>query len=289
MQPTDYYQILGLDRKAEAHEIREAYRQLAFKYHPDRNADDPASAERMKALNEAYAVLHDERKRHEYNALQQQFGTSAHGQFRQSHSEEDIFTGSDIQQVFEEMARSFGVRGFDDMFKEFYGQGYRRFECRHPRGRRGPGFGGRGRGFGGRGRGFGGRGHFGRDRCGPMGVMGAMGAVPLHAILGHLGQFVFKKLSTADWPQDGRDVSTQISLQPSQALRGGRFEYQIPKRKKKVIVTIPPGIRPGQQIRLAGMGAVGKGGGKPGDLYLKIRVKTSLPRKIQRFIGQLRS
>ena len=193
MQPTDYYKTLDLDRNAEAHEIREAYRQLAFKYHPDRNADDPASADRMKALNEAYAVLSDEGKRREYDTLQQQFGASAHGQFRQSYSEEDIFSGSDIHQVFEEMARAFGVRGPDDMFKQFYGQGYRRFECR----------GRRGRGFGARGPGFGGRGRFGRARCGRMGVAGAMGSVPLQAALGHLSQYVFKKTGRRQ-PTPGR-------------------------------------------------------------------------------------
>ncbi len=82
MPQRDYYQILGVKKDAGPKEIKEAYRQLAFKYHPDQNKENPESSEEMKSVNEAYAVLSDMAKRHEYDILRQRFGSSAHHQFR---------------------------------------------------------------------------------------------------------------------------------------------------------------------------------------------------------------
>ncbi|MEJ2102176.1 MAG: DnaJ domain-containing protein, partial [Desulfobacterales bacterium] len=132
MSPDDYYQILEVDQTASTRQIKDAYRKLAFKYHPDRNSKNPAAAEKMKDLNEAYAVLSDPVKRREYDTLRQHYGSSAYSQFRQNYSEQDIFSGSDINQILEQMARAFGLRGFDEIFKEFYGQGYQHYEFRKP-------------------------------------------------------------------------------------------------------------------------------------------------------------
>ncbi|UCD83016.1 MAG: J domain-containing protein, partial [Desulfobacterales bacterium] len=57
MTSSDYYKILQVDQNATASQIKESYRRLAFKYHPDRNKENPAAAEEMKRINEAYAVL----------------------------------------------------------------------------------------------------------------------------------------------------------------------------------------------------------------------------------------
>ena len=132
MSQNDYYQILGIDQKAGPRQIKDTYRKLAFEYHPDRNRKNPEAAEKMKRVNEAYAVLSDPAKRREYDAMRQQFGSSAYNQFRQNYSEQDIFSGSDVNQILEQMARAFGLRGFDEIFKEFYGQGYRHYEFRKP-------------------------------------------------------------------------------------------------------------------------------------------------------------
>jgi len=132
MEQNDYYQILGLDKDASQKQIKEAYRKLAFKYHPDRNKEHPETAEKMKRVNEAYAVLSDTEKRGEYDMLRQQLGSSAYSQFRTNYSEQDIFSGSDINQIFEEMARAFGFRHYDEIFRQFYGQGYRTFEFKKP-------------------------------------------------------------------------------------------------------------------------------------------------------------
>ena len=57
MSKADYYQTLGVSRDASAAEIKKAYKKLAMKYHPDRNAGDKASEEKFKELSEAYEVL----------------------------------------------------------------------------------------------------------------------------------------------------------------------------------------------------------------------------------------
>ena len=120
MSQRDYYQIIGVDINAGSKQIKEAYRKLAFKYHPDRNKENPEASEKMKNVNEAYAVLSNPAKRREYDVLRQQFGSSAYSHFRKNYSEHDIFSGSDINHIFEEMARAFGFRGFDDIFRESY-------------------------------------------------------------------------------------------------------------------------------------------------------------------------
>ncbi|MBQ8394795.1 MAG: molecular chaperone DnaJ [Clostridia bacterium] len=63
----NYYDILGVDKKATPEEIKAAYRKLAMKYHPDRNQGDEAAAEKFKEVNEAHETLSDQQKRAAYD------------------------------------------------------------------------------------------------------------------------------------------------------------------------------------------------------------------------------
>jgi len=63
----DYYEVLGVARDADAKAIKDAFRRLALKYHPDRNKS-PDAESRFKEIAEAYAVLSDPEKRAEYDA-----------------------------------------------------------------------------------------------------------------------------------------------------------------------------------------------------------------------------
>ena len=266
MSQNDYYQILEIDQKAGPRQIKDTYRKLAFKYHPDRNRKNPEAAEKMKQVNEAYAVLSDPVKRREYDAMRQQFGSSAYSQFRQNYSEQDIFSGSDVNQILEQMARAFGLRGFDEIFKEFYGKGYQHYEFRKP------GFFAKSYYFTGARQGRG---------LNPSGF-------PLQGSIGKLTRFFLKQFSGIELPEDGTDLNDTIRLSPEFARQGGPYAYYLREKDKKLVVKIPSGIKHNQQIRLAGMGKDGKGGGKAGDLYLKVRIRKPLLQRLQDFAAKLR-
>ncbi|MGD8256092.1 MAG: DnaJ domain-containing protein [Desulfobacterales bacterium] len=267
MAQEDYYQILGVSENAAEKEIKEAYRQLAFKYHPDRNKDTPKAAERMKQINEAYAVLSNPSKRSEYDTFKHQFGNSAYSQFKKTYSEQDIYSGSDINHIFEEMAKSFGLRGFNEIFKEFYGQGYQQFEFKRP------GLFAKGYVFGGPHR----KNH-----------QHAQSPFPLPGNLGRISRFLIEKISGVRLPEDGADILEHLYLEPDLALQGGPFAYFFRRKSKKLVIKIPPGVREGQRIRLAGMGMEGKNGGQPGDLFLKVHIRKPLLRSVKNFIDGLR-
>jgi len=269
MEQKDYYDILGLETAASQKQVRDAYRRLALLHHPDRNRDNPEAAERMKEINESYAVLSDPGKRREYDALRQAYGSSAYGQFRQTHSDQDIFRGSDIQQIFEELSRAFGFRGFEDVFQESYGAGYRTFEFRRP--------GVFGRVFVG---GFGGGQGAGKSPP-PFGTPGGS--------LEKLIRYGLKKKWGIELPERGRDLQDSIVLSPGQARFGGKIRYSSGKTGRELLVNIPPDIRAGKQLRLKGMGETGRAGGAAGDLYVTIHIRSSLIQKVKELFTALRS
>jgi len=271
MNREDYYQTLGLERKASAKEIREAYRRLAFQYHPDKNRDNPASVERMKAINEAYAVLSDPKKKGEYDTYSNRYGTSGYDRFRQAYSEDDIFRGSDINQVFEEMARAFGFRGFEEVFKESYGEGYRSFEFRRP--------GVFGRGFVYFGPGYRRTGRLFRQ-TGPAPSSGNQ-----LGVFGKFTQYLLKRMLGLEATEKGKDLCEVIALDPRVARDGGKIRYLHQRRRKELIIRIPPQMADGQKVRLKGMGQSGKGGGEPGDLYLKVQIRKPLIERIRGLLG----
>ncbi len=262
MAPKDYYRILGVDQHAEAKKIKEAYRELAFKYHPDRNEKNPDSSEMMKSVNEAYAVLSNLEKRRAYDAMRSHLGDNAYSQFRNTYTEQDIFNGSDVHEIFEEMARSFGLRGVDAIFSDFYGSGYKRFTFRQ---------------HGLHGSGFIYRGGFGKRR----GKATASGtSLGVRRFAGYLLQ----KVTGLSLPQMGQDIRDTIYLTPEFARSGGPYPYDHSRRSKKLVVSIPAGTKDGQQIRLSQMGAAGKNGGPDGDLFLKVKFKKPLLEKAKDFI-----
>lgn len=77
----NYYEILGVDKKATQADIKSAYRKLAKQYHPDLHPNDPSCAEKFKEINEANEVLSDEKKRQAYDYELENPGASAFGGF----------------------------------------------------------------------------------------------------------------------------------------------------------------------------------------------------------------
>ncbi|MCX8043479.1 MAG: DnaJ domain-containing protein [Desulfobacterota bacterium] len=95
----DYYMILGVDATASAREIKQAYRALAMKYHPDMNQGDPLSEEKFKLISEAYEILKDDEKRRIYDAsrLQQ---TAEESRQRRYTEAPPIMYGDELLQDF---------------------------------------------------------------------------------------------------------------------------------------------------------------------------------------------
>jgi molecular chaperone DnaJ len=89
MSKRDYYEILEVERTASQDEIKTAYRKLAFKYHPDRNQDDPDAESKFKEAAEAYEVLGNQEKRQTYDRFGHD-GVNGNG-FSGFSSNEDIF------------------------------------------------------------------------------------------------------------------------------------------------------------------------------------------------------
>src|SRR6185503_3379992 len=110
----DYYNILGVDKKASKDEIKKAFYKLAHKYHPDKKEGDEA---KFKEVNEAYQVLSDDSKRSKYD----QFGAGYEAGFSgggNGFGGQGGFEGFDFN----------GAEGFDfgnlnDIFSDFFGGG----------------------------------------------------------------------------------------------------------------------------------------------------------------------
>ncbi|MBW1777064.1 MAG: J domain-containing protein [Deltaproteobacteria bacterium] len=251
MTTQDYYQILNVSPTASRAEIKEAYRRLAFQYHPDRNISDPDTAEKMKRLNEAYAVLSNDTKRREYDGYRNRFGQRARRHFRENYTDDDIFSGSDIHAVFEEMAKAFGLRGFEEIFKDAYGPGFRTFKVHRP--------------------GFFAKGFVFFGSPGKQGHGTDLKSMP--GSLGRFGKYLLKKLLPGGIPEKGADIHDVIVLNPGHAQQGGPYAYYLKQKKKKLVVKIPKGVKDGQLIRLAKQGKEGKHGGDPGDVLLKVKIK----------------
>ena len=107
----DYYKILGVSRSASIIEIKQAYRKLALKHHPDKNGGSPAAEERFKEIAEAYKVLSDEQKRKEYNA-QISGGVNPTSPFTKSPEEENVGGFTPFKTKSSTSEKEFDIFGF---------------------------------------------------------------------------------------------------------------------------------------------------------------------------------
>jgi len=277
----DYYKVLGVNENVSAEEIKKTYRKLAFQYHPDRNPD---SEETMKEINEAYAVLSDESKRREYDSYRYRYGPSARDQFRRSYAEQDIFKDSDIYQIFEELSRAFGFSRPEDIFSRsnFYGNQYRTFEFK------GPGFFGKGTFF------------FRQMQTGQQEQIKRSqyrseekaDRPSLSSTLFLKGLKLFQKHVAKKYgleiPENGRDWNDVIKITPEEAAAGGKVEYRYRQgnNPRDLLVKVPAGIRNGQKIKLKGLGGEGQYSGAPGNLYLKVKIRVPILKRIAEFFKQ---
>ena len=99
----DLYAVLGVSKTATADEIKKAYRDAAFRYHPDRNGGDAAAEEKFKQINAAYAVLSDPDKRRQYD----QYGHAAFDGMGGGGAGGFDFSGMDMGDIFGDI---FGIK-----------------------------------------------------------------------------------------------------------------------------------------------------------------------------------
>jgi molecular chaperone DnaJ len=248
----DYYEVLGAPRDASEADLKRAYRELALKYHPDRNPDDAVAEEKFKEVSEAYAVLQDPEKRRQYDRFGHEGLGGANG-----------FPGQD-----------FG--NFGDLFNDLFGDLF---------GARG---GGRRRGRGQRGADL--RYNYELElsdilegveatidlpkmmRCDPCEGSGASPGTEPEACerCGGSGQAIFQQgLFRISRPCDACGGQGSVVRDPCRECRGvGRIEGQ-----KTITVRVPPGVEDGMRLRVVGEGEAGISGGPPGDLYVVVHLR----------------
>jgi len=252
----DYYEVLGISRDGDKKAIKDAFRALALKYHPDRNKE-PGAEERFKEIAEAYAVLSDPKKRAEYDMR----GHAGVAGF----TDEDLFGGINFEDLFGDMGLGFG----GGLFERFFGR------------RAGPR----------RGRDLevvvriplervvtGGEETVRLSRaseCPACGGSGAKDGTARHVceVCGGSGQHVRQEV------KEGVSLK-QISTCPSCRGRGYFTDELCPEcggtgemsREEKLTVQIPVGAEEGMALRVPRHGmASPETGGAPGDLFVIVR------------------
>lgn len=130
--PNDPYKVLGVPRDASAQEIQKAHRELAMKYHPDKNPDDKTAKKKFQEVQEAFDLLNDAKKRETYDRYGSSFEQMGGGGPAGGGGASFRFTGSDfddidLSQVFARFGGPGGGRGdsgaYADIFEQFQGAG----------------------------------------------------------------------------------------------------------------------------------------------------------------------
>ncbi|MGD9092793.1 MAG: J domain-containing protein [Anaerolineales bacterium] len=298
MEYKDYYEILGVDRKADDEDIKRNYRKLALKYHPDRNPDDSRAEEKFKEINEAYQVLSDPEKRARYDQLgdsyqhwQQRGG--APGGFNW----DDWVTWSpgsgNVRVEVRDLDDMFGggLGGFSDFFQRIFGgmpdvrttaagrsapsgrfstPAYQHqvdislYEAFHGAMRRVE---------------FDGRRL--EVKIPPGARTGTKvrvaGAMTLPDGRKEDLYLLIHVTSDPSYKRKGNDLYTDVDVDLYQAVLGG--EVPVRTLSGNIMLTIPPGTQPGQSIRLSGQGMPHlREPQKRGDLFVRTKVK--IPRNL---------
>lgn len=229
MEYKDYYKTLGVPKKATEKEIKQAYRKLARKYHPDVNPGDRGAEARFKEIGEAYDVLSNPEKRGRYDQLGanwQQYERFAHARGGAPGGVRIDFEGPGAERF----------SGFSDFFKVFFGGGFDWDDLIR----------GADRGFGGE----------------------------FEEAPGFGGGRRFTEATTSK----GRDLTAPVEITLEESYRGATKQLSLQPDSgappERIDVRIPPGVRDGSLVRVAGKGAPSRRGGARGDLFLEVKLRS---------------
>ncbi len=265
MSKRDFYDVLGVGKKADEAELKKAYRQKAMQFHPDRNPGDKAAEQKFKEANEAYNVLKDANKRAAYD----RFG---HAAFDPAQGGGAAGPGRGGPGGFE-FNFGGGSGGLGDIFEEMFGDitGRRRQQQRGPE-----------------------RGQDLRydleisiedafkstkanirvpsaikcDGCNGTGGEGGARPKQCHTCQGRGRVRGTQGFFTIERSCHACHGTGEIVDKPCAKCRGeGRIVHD-----KTLAVNVPAGVDEGTRIRLAGEGELGLRGGPPGDLYIFISI-----------------
>lgn len=263
----DYYKILGVPRDASEEEIKRAYRRLAHKYHPDKGGDE----KKFKEINEAYQVLSDKKKREQYDKYGRVFEGNVPPGYEYDFGGQRFqdFNWDDFKEAF-----SFGFGDLEDLVEEFFGRKTRPKKDL----RRGEDV------------------HINLE-------------IPLEKVLSDFSEDIEIPKMVKCPRCGGTGAEPGSSLKECPICRGTGQVQQIKrtmfgtitryvvcphchgegyipekkcnvchgegriKKKEKIKINIPAGVDTDQVLKFPGLGNAGRKGGKPGDLYLRIKIK----------------
>ncbi len=252
----DYYEVLGVSKNASEQELKQAYRKLALKYHPDKNKGDPEAEEKFKEATEAYEVLRDPQKRASYDRFGHEGVSGFDGFGRRAYSDfSDIFGDFDFGDIFDAfMGSSFGGRkgkrvrrGSDIQYDlsitlEETASG-KEVQIEVPR-------------------------HEMCDKC--SGTGSAAGTKPsVCPVCNGTGQIRqtqgFFSITQTCYKCKG---AGKIITSPCKSCGGSGLKV----KKRTITVKVPAGVESGSRLKITGEGEQGPNGGPPGDLYVVIHV-----------------
>jgi len=259
----DYYQVLGVPQNASDEQIKKAYRSLAKKYHPDANPDDPQAGERFKEISEAHTVLSDPASRRKYDQLRRFGGL---GGFRPG-----------APGPGPEAARGFrfeDLGGIGDLFSSIFDFGKRTAGERKARPTRG------------------------RD-------VEYLVEIPFRTAVRGGKVTIDVPISEECATCDGSGAAPGATSKPCAECKGrgtvtfGQGTFSVPRpcaaclgrgqipsehcsacggrgevsTRRRLAVTVPAGVEDGSRLRIPGQGERGPGGGRPGDVIVRFKVK----------------
>ena len=266
----DYYQILGVSKDASPEQLKDAYRKLAHKHHPDKSGGDE---KKFKEMNEAYQVLSNKEKRAQYDQFGDSFSNSGQGSGYQSNP----FAGFDFGGFSQGGTAGGDFGDIGDIFETFFGGGAGRGGSSAGRKRRGADL----------------------ETLQEISLEDAFRGVNKELTfnvsvkcktcsgLGHMEKEGSEKCSTCDGKGDIKEIKKTFFGQFAQVRVCPKCEGagQIPKKickecsgsgkikeKKTIGFLITPGISDGQIIKITGAGEAGEKGAESGDLYIRIKV-----------------
>ncbi len=275
----NYYQTLGIKREASDKEVKQAFRRLARKYHPDVNPGDKAAEDKFKEVNEAYEVLSDPEKRRKYDQFGQNWKYADQfppGGF-QAHTGPTgaTFNFSDLGGFGSIFGEMFGRRGgartaqrstvevkADVSLEEAYSGAIRTVRLPGSQGKR-------------------------LEVQVPPGVDNGS---RVHVTAGDTELYlVTRVVPHRRFTRKGADLYLDLSLPLVDAVLGS--EQEVPTIKGKVMLTVPPESQNGQMFRLKGQGMPHLGrSDQRGDLFatLKVMLPTNLTEQERDLFGSLK-